>query len=290
MTVADSAPEVVAIGGGHGLAATLRAARSYAGRLTGVVSVADDGGSSGRLRKSMPIPAPGDLRKCLVALAEDGPWSRAFEYRFEGGDLDGHALGNLIISGLAASGGDFLEALAAVSKLLGVTAQVLPATTLPVRLCGLGADGPIEGQAALAQARSIASVEIQPGDAEPPQAVLDAVAEADQVLMGPGSLYTSVLAAACVPKLREAIAATTARVIYIANLAAQSPETAGYDVADHVRALEAHGVRADVVLCDTGRIALGEIGIPYIERNLAEEGKYVHHPAQLAGALSDLLR
>jgi uncharacterized cofD-like protein len=126
MMGAGSRPHVVALGGGHGLATTLQAARQYAGRVTAVVSVADDGGSSGRLRQIAGIPAPGDLRRCLVAMASyDSPWARAFEYRFKSGDLEGHALGNLIIAGLANVTGDFGQALDLAASLLGATGRVL---------------------------------------------------------------------------------------------------------------------------------------------------------------------
>ena len=126
---------MVALGGGHGLATTLQAVRQYAGRVTAVVSVADDGGSSGRLRQIAGIPAPGDLRRCLVAMAaHDSPWARAFEYRFPSGDLEGHALGNLIIAGLANVTGDFGQALDLAASLLGAAGRVLPATSVPVVL------------------------------------------------------------------------------------------------------------------------------------------------------------
>ena len=122
-------PFVAALGGGHGLASTLRAVRRYAGRFTAIVSVADDGGSSGRLRQIAGLPAPGDLRRCLVAMAApDSPWAEAFEYRFPSGDLEGHALGNLIIAGLANVTGDFGHALDMAAVLLGATGRVLPAT------------------------------------------------------------------------------------------------------------------------------------------------------------------
>ena len=140
-------PRVVAVGGGHGLAATLQAARRYAGDITAVVSVADDGGSSGRLREAFGMPAPGDLRKSLVALSPAGStWARAFEHRFDAGELSGHALGNLIIAGLLQATGDLSEALAEAGRLLGATGRVLPATTTPVVLKAEAAAGRVEGQ------------------------------------------------------------------------------------------------------------------------------------------------
>ena len=137
-------PAVVALGGGHGLAVALRAAREYAGSITAVVSVADDGGSSGRLRRDLGVPPPGDIRRCLVALSsEDTVWTEAFEHRFSGGDLDGHALGNLILVGLAESLGSFSAALDEAGRLLRTVGQVLPATVEPVVLkAELAADGP----------------------------------------------------------------------------------------------------------------------------------------------------
>jgi uncharacterized cofD-like protein len=138
---------IVALGGGHGLATTLAALRHHADLVTAIVSVADDGGSSGRLRATTGLPAPGDLRKCLVALADpESLWTRAFQHRFVGGDLDGHAFGNLVIAGLAETTGDFGSALDAAAELLGVTGRVLPATSVPVALKADVAGSVILGQ------------------------------------------------------------------------------------------------------------------------------------------------
>lgn len=283
-------PSVVALGGGHGLASTLRAARSYAGSITAVVSVADDGGSSGRLRQDMPLPAPGDLRRCLVALARQGSkWAEAYEYRFESGELAGHAFGNIVISGLAASSGDFLGALKEAERLVEAEGTVLPATIAPVRLVGRAAAGAVSGQAAITRATGIDFVELVPPNPEPPAQVLEAVEQAQQVILGPGSLYTSVLAALAVPKLCEAIANCSAKVVYVANLRQQIPETQGYDVAQHVEALVAHGVEPDVVLCDTSEIELGDLGVSYLDIPLAEVGFGVHNAARLASALEHLV-
>ncbi|MDA8393228.1 MAG: uridine diphosphate-N-acetylglucosamine-binding protein YvcK [Actinomycetota bacterium] len=288
--VGSQRPSVVAMGGGHGLAQTLAAARRYAGRITAVVSVADDGGSSGRLRAALPIPAPGDLRRCLVALSKEGSvWARAFQYRFQSGELEGHALGNLVITGLAAVSGDFLAAVGEVSALLGTEGTVLPATVEPVKLAGHGAGGPVEGQAAMTKASSIASVHLLPSAPEPPQAALEALAAADQIVLGPGSLYTSVLAVLAVPKLREAVASSKATVVYVANLRPQMPETAGYDVARHVEALQRHGVQPSVVLCDTTQIKLGSLQVRHLDTTLASSRGAVHDVAQLAEALQYLV-
>lgn len=160
----NGGPKVVAIGGGHGLAASLRAARLYASTVTAVVSVADDGGSSGRLRAALGIPAPGDLRRCLVALAEDpdGLWARVFEHRFDSGELDGHAVGNLVIAGLAAGTGSFSEALAEAARLVGAAGRVLPATDSPVVLKAIAAGEEVEGQLAVSLKGRISRVTLVP--------------------------------------------------------------------------------------------------------------------------------
>jgi uncharacterized cofD-like protein len=269
---------VVALGGGHGLAATLTAVRRYANNITAIVSVADDGGSSGRLRDALGIPAPGDLRKCLVALAEPASlWARVFEHRFESGELEGHALGNLVIAGLITTTGDFTTALEEAGRLMNVQGTVLPATTVPVVLKAHAASGEVEGQVAVQNVGRVSAVSLVPPDAPAPRRALDAIAAADQIVIGPGSLFTSVLAAVVVPQIRDALAATKATKIYVANLRPQIPETAGYDVAAHVDALVAHGVDVDVVLADTP------------ERPLTRPNGLAHDPARLAEALADLV-
>ena len=275
---------VVALGGGHGLAATLRAVRRYADDITAVVSVADDGGSSGRLREAFGIPAPGDIRRCLVALSEDEAWAAAFEHRFDSGELDGHAVGNLVIAGLTAATGDFVAALDKAGRALGAVGRVLPATTAPVVLKAEAAAGEVRGQVQVARTGRIATVGLVPPDPEPPQATLDAIAAADQVVLGPGSLFTSVLAVVAVPAIRAALEATRARTVYVCNLRPQVPETEGYDVAAHVEALTAHGVDVDVVLCDPAALPVGMLRTPCVERPLADG--MAHDPVLLAEALS----
>lgn len=283
-------PAVVAVGGGHGLAATLTAARRYAGSTTAVVSVADDGGSSGRLREALGIPAPGDLRRCLVALGDPASvWGRTFEHRFTSGELAGHALGNLVIAGLAQATGDFTTALREAGKLVGAVGRVLPATVGPVVLKAESAAGPVEGQVAVSSAARISSLSLVPPDAEAPAAVVEAIAAADQVVLGPGSLYTSVLAAAIVPAVREALATTRARVVHVANLRTQPPETEGYDVGHHVDALLAHGVRVDVVVHDPSALPLGRVRVPVVEAAVGRAGSTGHDPERLAEALSRLV-
>jgi uncharacterized cofD-like protein len=270
---------VVAIGGGHGLSASLRAVRRYADDVTAIVSVADDGGSSGRLRDALGIPPPGDIRKCLVALAApDSLWALVFEHRFESGELEGHALGNLIIAGLASATGDFMTAIDEAGRLVGATARVLPATTHPVVLKAEAAAGPIEGQVKVQNAGRLSVVSLVPPDPPAPQAAIDAIAQADQIVIGPGSLFTSVLAAAVVPDIKHALASTHAQKVYVANLRPQIPETEGYDLDAHVDALVAHGVEVDHVLAHTD------------DRPLARDDGLAHDPLRLAEALADLVR
>ena len=291
-------PRVVAVGGGHGLAASITAVRRYAGHVTAIVSVADDGGSSGRLREALGISPPGDLRRCLVAMGDPGSlWARAFEHRFGAGDLEGHSLGNVVIAGLSATTGDFLAALDEAARLVGVdgTGRVLPATATPVVLQAEGENGTVRGQLAVSTgtaAGRIKRVSIVPPDAAPPPAALEAIAEADQVVIGPGSLFTSVLAALAAPALVRALATTAARRVYVCNLGPQEPETRGYDAAGHVEALLAHGVEIDVVLCDA-RFAPGAgaaLPVPVVTAEVARADGRGHDPAGLAGALAVLLR
>jgi uncharacterized cofD-like protein len=278
------------VGGGHGQAATLRAARRYAGTITAVVSVADDGGSSGRLRRQLGIVPPGDLRKCLVALAdEDSLLARAFEHRFDGEDLVGHALGNLVLAGLVEATGSVQAGLDEAGRLLGTAGRVIPAASEPVVLKAAVEGGEIEGQSAVARTAHIHRVSLVPADPGTPPEAIAALAHADQVVIGPGSLYTSVLAAATVPGIAEAIGGAEAQRVYVANLRPQAAETDGYDVAAHVAALEAHGVAIDVVLADTSAITLGPVGVPVEVTALARPNGLAHDPARLAGALSRLV-
>lgn len=269
-------PRVVAIGGGHGLAATLRAARTYASEVTAVVSVADDGGSSGRLRAALGIPAPGDLRRCVVALAEsdDGLWARAFEHRFDSGELQGHALGNLVIAGLAATTGSFVAALSEVGRMVGATGRVLPATELPVVLKADSYDGEVEGQLAVSQHGRIRRVALVPPDAPATRESVEAVKAADQIVLGPGSLYTSVLAALVVRDLGAAVAEVREKVVYVANLRPQEPETSGYGLDEHVAALRAHGIDPGAVIPPEG---------------MADASGAAHDPIPLAAALRELV-
>ncbi|CAN5829158.1 hypothetical protein BH23ACT2_BH23ACT2_29910 [soil metagenome] len=300
-------PSVVAVGGGHGLASTLRALRRYAGEITAVVSVADDGGSSGRLRDTMPdLPAPGDVRRCLAALAADGSaLGRALEHRYGAEDptLAGHAFGNLLLARLAGELGSFPAAVDEVAAMVGVVGRVLPATVGPVTLeghrtrrtasTGTETDAPLVGQVAVQNASGVTRIGLTPADPASPEGVGKAIAGADQVVLGPGSLFTSVLAAAIVPAVRKALEATSARRIYVANLAGQVPETEGFTLADHLAALAAHRVPVDVVVAAPGLLgASGPLPDPtvlVVEAAVADDRSRVHHPELLATVLDQLV-
>jgi uncharacterized cofD-like protein len=290
-------PRVVALGGGHGLAAALRAARRYAGAITAVVSVADDGGSSGRLRRDLDVLPPGDLRKCLVALAApDSRWAAAFEHRFRAGELDGHPLGNLVLAGLGETLGDPVAAIDEAARLLGAVGQVRPATAEPVVLKADVDGASVEGQVAvMTVAGRIHRVELVPRDAPADPDAVAAIAAADQVVLAPGSLYTSLLPVLCVAGVRAAVADTPAQVVQVGNLRPQPPETTGLDAADHLRAVLDHGARVDVFLTQRdGALAVDEAriagwGVRPVSADVAGRSGLVHDPARLASALEDLL-
>lgn len=287
-------PSVVAVGGGHGLAASLRAVRRYAGELAAVVSVADDGGSTGRLRAAAPRPAPGDLRKCLVALAaEPTPLVRAMEHRFDSGELAGHAFGNLLIAALEESEGDLVVALDEIARLVGAVGRVLPSTTEPVELRAVvGSGAEVRGQVAVAGRADLELVALYPLDPPACPAAVAALAQADQIVLGPGSLYTSVLAATAVPGIRAALGASPARLVYVCNLRPQAGETAGYGVADHVEALVRHGIHPDVVLFDPATMdppPPGVVAAEVVGRPLARPNGLAHDDVLLGDALAALL-
>ena len=284
-------PAVVALGGGHGTAVTLRAARRYAGQLTAVVSVADDGGSSGRLRELLNVVALGDLRKCLVALAaEDSALAVAFDHRYDEGELAGHALGNLILAGLVDATGGLVSGVQAAAELLGAVGDVLPATVERVVLKAEVESGQVAGQVAVSRAGNIRTVSLVPEDAGPPQLAIDRILAAHQIVIGPGSLFTSVLAAAAVGGIADAVSRSRGQRVYVCNLRPQEPETAGFDVAAHLNALSRHNVTVDVVLCDTSQgMALGRIGISALDIPLTGGDALVHSPVRLAHALASLL-
>jgi uncharacterized cofD-like protein len=302
--VADpSGPNVVALGGGHGLATALRAIRRYAVDITAIVSVADDGGSTGRLRRDLGVLAPGDVRRCLVALAaDDNLWAGAFEHRFTGGELEGHALGNLVLVGLSERLGSFSAAVDEAGRLLGAVGRVVPACAEAVELkaevagdrAGVSDVEEVEGQVAVANSANIRRVGLVPADAEAPPEAVAAIAAADQVVLAPGSLYTSIVAVVCVRALRDAIAATPAHVVQVGNLRPQLPETAGLDGTDHLAAVLDHGGRVDTFLYDSeGQLAVDAervrvLGVEPVAGTMAAPNGHSHDPVLLASMLSAL--
>ena len=244
----SSGSSVVAIGGGTGLAVLLRGLKPYAGSrlacLTGVVTVTDDGGSSGRLRRELGVLPPGDIRNCIVALADDEDLlTRLFQYRFpNGGGLVGHSFGNLFLTALTGITGDFHQAILTAERVLSVRGKVFPATVADVRLRGRGISGAVyEGESAVAAAgEDLAAIELDP---PAPPAFAPAVAalqEASAILLGPGSLYTSLLPNLLIPGIRQAAGAARGRVVLVLNLMTQPGETDGMMGAAHLRAIERH--------------------------------------------------
>ncbi len=288
--LASQGPAVVALGGGHGLSASLRAGRSYAASLTGIVSIGDDGGSSGRLRADLGVAPPGDVRRCISALASsDSLLARSLEYRFADGPLTGHPIGNLLLSGLAMAAGDFQNAVDELCRLVGVVGAIYPATTVPVRLLADSDEGTITGQVNVERASGIHNLRFDP--AQPPVVdnAVKAVLQADQVIVGPGSLFTSVLATAVVPGIRAALQETTAQRVFVANVANEKGKARGFGLAEHLQAVEAHGVPIDVVLADETADATDLGAIPLVRCDLAASDGWGHDPAKLGVALGGLV-
>jgi uncharacterized cofD-like protein len=238
-----SSAKIVAIGGGTGLSTMLRGLKHHTSNITAVVTVADDGGSSGRLRRSLGVHPPGDFRQCIAALAETEPlMERLFQYRFGQGELGGHAFGNLFIVAMVGITGSFESALQAASRVLAVAGRIVPSTLAHVTLFAeLEDDRVMAGESNVPQGASpIRRVFLEP-HAPPayPEAVA-AILDADLVVLGPGSLFTSVLPNLLVPGIAAAVAATSAPVVYVANVATQPGETDGYSLADHLNALKQH--------------------------------------------------
>lgn len=274
-------PRIVAVGGGTGLSTLLRGLKEHTSNLTAVVTVADDGGSSGILRTELGIPAVGDIRNCIVALADAEPlMGRLLQYRFPGpggapaggqavdgpppvpsrdpetipGGLAGHALGNLLLAALVSlEAGDFEEGIREMNRVLAVRGRVVPATSTVLTLCARLADGSeLDGQSRIARAHRVEEVWITPRDVRPSEDALAALAEADIIVLGPGSLFTSLLPALLVPGIREAVAASPALVVFACNVATQEGETEGFDLADHLEVLARHGAAhlPDVVVAN----------------------------------------
>ena len=283
--VPSEGPRVVALGGGHGLAATLTALRQVTPHVTAVVTVADDGGSSGRLRAELGQLPPGDLRMALAALARDDAWGRTWaqlvQHRFGGsGPLAGHAVGNLVLAGLTECTGDPVAALDLTGRLLGAVGRVLPMSAAPLEIVadvvGLDAGDPaavtqVVGQVAVATTPGrVEAVRLRPQDPPACPESVRAVLDADWIVFGPGSWFTSVLPHLLVPGLRAALVATPARRLVCLNLAAQVGETDGFSPEAHLEVLAAHApeLRLDVVLADSAAVVDREA----LERAVASAG------------------
>ncbi|QNG18895.1 uridine diphosphate-N-acetylglucosamine-binding protein YvcK [Rhodococcus triatomae] len=311
----DGAPAIAALGGGHGLYATLSAARRFARHVTAVVTVADDGGSSGRLRSELGVIPPGDLRMALAALAADDPeirgWTRTVQHRFGGvGALAGHSVGNLILAGLTEVLGDPVAALDEVAALLRIRGRVVPmspiALDIEADVQGLEADPRvsrcIRGQVAVATTPGkVRRVRLLPAS---PPACPDAVAAitaADMVVLGPGSWFSSVIPHVLVPELLDSLTATSARKVLVLNLAPEPGETAGFSAERHLHVLSQHAPDFDVdfVLVDSATVppgrerehlarAAGGFGAEVVYADVAARGTHTHDETKLGAVLEDL--
>ena len=293
---------VVALGGGHGLASTLRALRSLGIDPVAIVGTGDDGGSSGRLRANLGVPPPGDLRMAIAAIADEGLWLRVLQHRFGGsGDVEGHALGNLLLVALWEETGDIVAGLDRLGTVLGAHGRVLPNCLEPVEVVAdvrddTGIVHEVRGQARITAAHgSIAALRLRP--AEPPAcpSALEAVLDASVIVIGPGSWYTSVLTHALVPGLARALRETPAPRVLVLNAGPQQGETEGFTAARHLDAWaeHAHGIAIDVVLADPRSVddqaalqaAAARVGARlHVAEVLAGPGK--HDPGSLGAALA----
>ncbi|MGI5963635.1 MAG: gluconeogenesis factor YvcK family protein [Lawsonibacter sp.] len=252
----ERGPKIVAIGGGTGLSTMLRGLKKYTKNLTAIVTVADDGGGSGMLRRDMGMLPPGDIRHCMEALANTEPiMQQLLTYRFTEGSLAGQSFGNLILAALNGVTGSFEEAVSQMSQVLAITGRVIPVTSADVQLEAEFENGSrVVGESKIFNFKKeqdcrITRVSLIPQHPEPLPAALEAIGEADLILLGPGSLYTSVIPNLLVDGVAQAIAGAKAPKIYICNIMTQEGESEGYTAADHVEALFAHGVPGMVDLC-----------------------------------------
>jgi uncharacterized cofD-like protein len=303
---------IVALGGGHGLYATLSAARRLTPHITAVVTVADDGGSSGRLRSELSIIPPGDLRMALAALASDSPhgrlWATIIQHRFGGnGALAGHPIGNLILAGLDEVLADPVAALDELGRILGVKGRVLPMCPIALQIeadvAGLEGDPrmsrTIRGQVAVATTPGkVRRVRLLPGDPPATRQAVDAIMSADLVVLGPGSWFTSVIPHVLVPGLADALHSTSARRALVLNLAAEPGETAGFSAERHIHVLAQHAPDFTVheIIVDGSRVpsdrereqlrrtaSLLKASVQFAD--VSRPGTPLHDPAKLAAAL-----
>lgn len=264
-------PAIVVIGGGTGLSVLLKGLKRYTSRITAMVTVSDDGGSSGRLRTELGVLPPGDIRNCLVALAEtETLMNKVFQHRFlQGGSLQGHNLGNLLLVAMTEITGDFISAIREVSKVLAVRGKVLPATLEPVVLGGIMTDGNrVMGETAIRDyPASIKEIFLVP-ECGPLPETLQAINEADAIIIGPGSLYTSIIPNLLVKGISEAITSSRAPKFYISNIMTEQGETDDFTAADHLRVIQKHSGNQ---LIDYAIVNCGQIDEERLRRYIEEE-------------------
>lgn len=258
--ILERGPRIITIGGGTGLSTLLHGLKEYTSNITAVVTVADDGGSSGRLRKELNVLPPGDIRNCLVALADTGPlMEKLFQFRFnDGKDLKGHNFGNLFITAMSKVTGDFEQAIKASSKVLAIRGSVVPATLTRVVLKALHKDGTETiGESQIPKKESpIEKMYIQPESSRPTLQALEAIKRAHAIILGPGSLYTSVMPNLLIEGMHEAIRQSKAIKIYVCNVMTQPGETDNYNASDHIKAIIDHTGEGIMNYCvvNVGRI------------------------------------
>lgn len=318
---ADQPLRVAAIGGGTGLAALLGALKPEAGRsrdswrLTGIVTVSDNGGSSGRLRAEMGGIPPGDLRNCLSALTrEESVLSELLNYRFKGeGSLAGHSLGNLMLLALADITGDWVRAIRQLSGVLVTAGRLFPSTVVPVTLCAEDMEGRVyQGETEVNDSHPpLARLWLEPRDAEPLPEALLAILQADLILLAPGSLYTSTIPNLLIPELQQALARSEAPIVYVANLMTEPGESAGLDLEAHIASIQAYGgVGLAAVIANSAPLPAAVLhryraeggaplipsgdrvcGVPLFTQSLLdpEEPLARHHPTLLNQALRDVI-
>jgi uncharacterized cofD-like protein len=306
-------PRIVALGGGTGLSTLLRGLKAYSANITAVVAVADDGGSSGRLRQQLGIVPPGDIRNCIAALADAEPlMTQLMQYRFPpGSGLDDHAFGNLFIAAMTAVTGDFDEAVRESNRVLAVRGQVLPATSVALNLSARLASGRlVRGQADVSRAQEpISRVQIDPGDVRATPEALERILEADLIVIGPGSLYSSIIPNLLISDIHDALSAAEGLRVYVCNVATQPGETGGFTASQHLTALYDHvgDQLVDIVLLNRNRGArrpsgwqgqaveldtrqLEELPVVVVEDDVIDDQNAHHHdPDKLAAVLLRLL-
>jgi uncharacterized cofD-like protein len=308
-------PKIVVIGGGTGISVLLRGLKEYTSNLTAIVTVADDGGSSGRLRGDLGILPPGDIRNCLVALADKEPlMEELLQYRFSTGELAGHSMGNLLLAALTDMTGGFDQAVRSMSKVLALRGHVLPATLSDVTLCAELTDGRVvQGESKISGTTgTIKRIYLKPSRCLPLPGALQAIAEADAVVLGPGSLYTSIIPNLLVKGIPEALTKTRAVKIYVCNVMTQTGETDGFAASSHLRAIISHaGSFLDYIVLNTGGVPLRlrarykqggaepviadlveveKLGVEAVGADLVYRTDFVrHHPEKLADVILRLI-